>query len=80
MLAAAEGDEAAALARALRGALARRLPDAPSLTAEEIAALPALPARAEEAARLLAEAERARFDPTASAPSREAVARAMAKL
>jgi hypothetical protein len=80
MLAAAEGDEAAALAGALRRALARRLPDAPSLTAEEIAALPSLPAAALEAARLLAEAERARFDPTASPPSREAVARAMAKL
>jgi hypothetical protein len=80
VLAAAEGDEAMALARALRGALARRLPDASSLTAEEIAALPALGEAVDEAARLLAEAERARFDPTASAPSREAVARAIAKL
>ena len=50
------------------------------LTAEEISALPALPAVVAEATRLLAEAERARFDPTASAPSREAVARAVAKL
>jgi hypothetical protein len=76
----AEGDEAAALGRALRSALARRVPEAPSLTAEEIIALPALPPAVAQAARLLAEVERARFDPTASAPSREAVARAVAKL
>jgi hypothetical protein len=79
-LAAAGDDEAAALARALRSALARRVPGAASLTAEEITALPALPAAVAETTRLLAEAERARFDPTASAPSREAVARAIAKL
>jgi hypothetical protein len=79
-LAAAEGDEGAASARALRIALARRLPGASSLTAEEITALSSLPAAVAEAARLLAEVERARFDPTASAPSRESVARAIAKL
>jgi hypothetical protein len=76
----AEGDEGAASARALRSALARRLPGASSLTAEEITALSSLPAAVADAARLLAEVERARFDPTASAPSREAVARAIAKL
>jgi hypothetical protein len=79
-LAAAEDGETAALARALRSALARSVPGASSLTAEEITALSALPATVAEAARLLAEVERARFDPTASAPSREAIARAIAKL
>jgi len=73
-------DEAAALARALRNALARHLPNTPALTAEEIAARDELPPAVAEAARLLAAAERARFDPTASAPSREAVARAIARL
>jgi hypothetical protein len=73
-------DEAAALARTLRNALARWLPNGSALTAEEIAALDSLPPAAAEAARLLVAAERARFDPAASAPSREAVARAVARL
>jgi hypothetical protein len=82
VLAAAQngGDEAAALAKALRNALARRLPEVPALTADEIAALDSLPPAVAEAADLLVAAERARFDPAASAPSREAVARAVARL
>jgi hypothetical protein len=76
----AGGNEAAVLARALRAALAHRIPEAPSLTAEEIAALPALPASVCNAAHLLADVERARFDPNAAIPSRDDVRRAVAKL
>jgi hypothetical protein len=81
LAAARDGDgEAAALARALRAAITRRVSAAPSLTAEELAALPALPTPVAEATRLLAEVERARFDPSAPLPSRDAVWGAVAML
>jgi hypothetical protein len=71
--------EAAALAHALRAALARRVRAVSSLTAEEIAALPSLPPPAAEAARLLVAVERARFDPNTALPSRDAVRRAVSR-
>ncbi len=79
----ARGDregEAAALARALREALARRLPEARTLAPEEILALPSLSPAQRDGAQRLAELERARFDPTARAPDRVAVERALTEL
>jgi hypothetical protein len=71
--------EAAALARALREALADGVPGARSLAAEEILERVAAPAAA-WAARLLAEVDRARFDPSATPPDRDAVERALGEL
>jgi len=71
--------EAAALARALREELADGIPGARSLAAEEILERVAAPAAA-RAARLLAEVDRARFDPSATPPTRAAVERALGEL
>ena len=79
----ARGDregEAAALARALREALARRLPESRTLAPEEILALPSLLPAQRDGAQRLAELERARFDPTARAPDPVAVERALTEL
>jgi hypothetical protein len=71
--------ELAALARALRAALAHRLPGAAALSVEELESRAATrPAR--EAVRLLAALERARFEPGAPAPAADAVARAVRAL
>lgn len=72
--------ETAALARALRAALAPHVPDARALAAEEIAARAASHPRAAEAAALLARLERARFDPDAPPPNAGAVERAVRRL
>ncbi|MEE8475974.1 MAG: hypothetical protein V3T01_11510, partial [Myxococcota bacterium] len=72
--------EAAALSRALREALARRLPEARTGSPEEILALPSLAPAERESAQRLAEVERARFDPTALAPEAGAVERALTEL
>lgn len=79
----ARGDregEAAALARALREALARRLPEARTMAPEEILALPSLSPAQRGGAQRLAELERARFDPTARAPDPVAVERTLTEL
>jgi hypothetical protein len=71
--------EAAALARALRAALARQVPGAERLAPEQIReAAPAGAAAA--AARALEDLERARFDPTAPRPDPAAAERALAGL
>jgi hypothetical protein len=71
--------ELAAQSRALRAALARDVPDALALDAEELAARAARPA-ARDAAALLASLERARFQPGAAAPAAEEVERAVRAL
>jgi hypothetical protein len=72
--------EAEAIARALRLAIAPHVEGAAAQTAEELAANPALPERVTAAVRLLAEAERARFDPTAEVPDRDLVRNAIEQL
>jgi hypothetical protein len=78
----AEGDAAAELAaqsRALRAALARHIPDALALDAEELAARAAQPA-ARDAAALLASLERARFRPGVAPPAAAEIERAVRAL
>jgi hypothetical protein len=72
--------EAAAIARALRLAIAPHVEGAAAQTTEELAANPALPERVAVAVRLLAEAERARFDPTAEVPDRDLVRNTIERL
>jgi hypothetical protein len=71
---------AAALARALRAGLARHLPEAERRTPEQRLAGASLSAPVRAALELLAEVERARFDPAARAPEREAIERVLAQL
>jgi hypothetical protein len=78
--AAAPGDEAAALSRALRLALEPRLPRARSAPVEELRAPAGAPPAVERALSLLAAVERARFDPSASAPRRDDVIAAIEAL
>jgi hypothetical protein len=78
--AASTGGTAAATARALRLALAPHLDAAAERTPDELLADPALPEQAKAAVLLLAAAERARFDPGATAPDRETVRAAITKL
>jgi hypothetical protein len=81
--AAAAGDADAAgkaLARALRAALARRVPGAETRAPEEILADGSLAPAQRHAAQLLAALERARFDPEAAAPQPGDVERALASL
>lgn len=81
--ASAGGDQAAAgaaLARALRAALARHLSGVRHRTPEELLAEPDLPTPLRDAARLLAAVERARFDPEAPPPDARQVERAVAAL
>jgi hypothetical protein len=75
-------DAAAApvLARALRAALARHVPDALSVEPEQLTARPGLGPAVAAAAQRLAEVERCRFDPQAPAPDVAAVERAIAAL
>jgi len=68
------------LARALRNALARHAPHLASLSGEELAALPDLPAAARAAASLLKALERARFERGAPAVDAQQVARALRDL
>lgn len=78
----AAGDAAAELAaqsRALRAALARHIPDALALDAEELAARAAQPA-ARDAAALLASLERARFRPGVVPPAAAEIERAVRAL
>jgi hypothetical protein len=78
----AAGDQAGELAaqsRALRAALARHVPNAQALDAEELAARAALPA-ARDAAALLASLERARFRPGAAPPEAAEIERAVRAL
>ncbi|MFQ5416528.1 MAG: hypothetical protein ACE5FL_05685, partial [Myxococcota bacterium] len=72
--------DATDFARWLRDGIARHLPEARTLTAEEIAAHPKLPPRARQAARLLVEVDRSRFDPSTTAPAPDTVRRALAAL
>lgn len=79
----ASGDPAelaAALARALRAALAPHVDDAASAAPEELIARGTLPAAVSAAAHLLASLERARFDPEAPPPDPEAVRRVIREL
>ena len=71
--------ELAALARALRAALARRVAGAAALSIEELASRAETPA-ARDALRLLEALERARFEPGAAAPASDAVAAAVRAL
>jgi hypothetical protein len=73
-------NQATAYAGALRAALGRSIASVRSLSAEEIAALPDLPAAVADAAALLSAIERARFDPHAPVPSRKAVERVLSRL
>ncbi len=68
------------LSRALRSAIARHVPEAPALAAEELAALPDLPASARAAVSLLCALERARFERGAPAVEAQDVARALRAL
>jgi hypothetical protein len=78
--AAAGRGDATEVALWLRAGITHYLPEAHALTAEEIAEHPNLPRRAREAARLLVEADRARFDRSTSSPDPDAVRRALAAL
>ena len=71
--------ELAAQSRALRAALARHIPDALALDAEELAARAAQPA-ARDAAALLASLERARFRPGVAPPAAAEIERAVRAL
>jgi hypothetical protein len=71
---------AAALARALRTALATHLPEAGRHTPEQLLADPSLTPPVRAAVELLAAVERARFDPAAPSPQRSAIERALAQL
>ena len=71
---------ATALARALRAALAARLPEARHSTPEELLSGSSLSPLLRDALELLAAVEQARFDPSASAPERANVERAIAGL
>lgn len=68
------------LSRALRSALARYAPQTSALGAEELAALPDLPAPARAAANLLQALERARFERGAPAVGAQEVVRALRAL
>jgi hypothetical protein len=72
--------EAEAIARALRLAIAPHVEGVAAQTAEELGAKPGLPEGVSAAVRLLAEAERARFDPTAEIPDRDTVRDAIERL
>jgi hypothetical protein len=71
---------AAAISQALRRAIAPHVAGIATRTAEELEANPALPEHVATAVRLLAEAERARFDPNARIPDRAAVLAAIERL
>ncbi|MDJ0850550.1 MAG: hypothetical protein QNK04_19430 [Myxococcota bacterium] len=75
-----EGDDPAALGRALRAALARHVPGAERQAPEELLASGPLPPAAHAAATLLAALERARFDPEARRPARSQVERSIEAL
>lgn len=70
----------AAFARVLRNALSRHLAGAERMMPEEMLASPELADPVRHAALLLAASERARFDPTASAPDPLEIERAVAAL
>jgi len=72
--------EAAAIAQALRRAISPHVEGISARTAEELGANSSLPADVAAAVRLLAEAERARFDPNAGLPDRDAVREAIERL
>jgi len=72
--------EAAAIAQALRRAISPHVEGIAARTAEELEANSSLPAEVAAAVRLLAEAERARFDPNACIPDRDAVRDAIERL
>jgi hypothetical protein len=73
-------EAAPALERALRAALARHVPDAHSVTPEELVAREGLAPAVRAAAHQLVAVTRSRFDPQAPAPDPDAVARAVAAL